>query len=96
MAGPDGRGHIHHTRGCERVAILLVLTTPWADVLKSLQALRVPAQVFVLLLSMTYRYIFLFFRTTNGLFEARKSRMWWEGRAATSIAVGSQLRWRAL
>ena len=56
------------------LAVLLVLTTPWADVLKSLQALHVP-QVFILLLSMTYRYIFLFFRTVNGLFEARKSRM---------------------
>jgi energy-coupling factor transporter transmembrane protein EcfT len=43
-------------------------------VLKSLQALRVP-QVFILLLSMTYRYIFLFFRTANGMFEARKSRV---------------------
>jgi cobalt/nickel transport system permease protein len=56
------------------LAVLLVLTTPWADVIKSLQALRVP-QVFVLLLSMTYRYIFLFIRTVNGMFEARKSRM---------------------
>jgi cobalt/nickel transport system permease protein len=56
------------------LAVLLVLTTPWADVLKSLQALRVP-QVFILLLSMTYRYIFLFFRTVNGMFEARKSRV---------------------
>jgi len=56
------------------LAVLLVLTTPWADVLKSLQALRVP-QVFILLLSMTYRYIFLFFRTANGMFEARKSRV---------------------
>lgn len=56
------------------LAVLLVLTTPWADVLKSLQALRVP-QVFILILSMTYRYIFLFFRTANGMFEARKSRM---------------------
>ena len=56
------------------LAVLLVITTPWADVLKSLQALRVP-HVFILLLSMTYRYIFLFLRATNGLFEARKSRM---------------------
>jgi cobalt/nickel transport system permease protein len=56
------------------LATLLVITTPWADVLKSLQALRVP-HVFILLLSMTYRYIFLFLRATNGLFEARKSRM---------------------
>jgi cobalt/nickel transport system permease protein len=56
------------------LGVLLVLVTPWADVLKGLQAFRVP-QVFILLLTMTYRYIFLFLRTTNGLFEARKSRM---------------------
>ena len=56
------------------LAVLLVLTTPWADLLKSLHALRVP-QVFVLVLSMTYRYIFLFLHTLNGMFEARKSRV---------------------
>ena len=55
------------------LAVLLILTTPWSDILKSLQAFRVP-QVFVLILSMTYRYIFLFLHTANGLFEARKSR----------------------
>jgi len=55
------------------LAVLLVLSTPWADLLKSLQAIGVP-QVFVLLLSMTYRYIFLFLHTVNGMFEARKSR----------------------
>ena len=36
--------------------------------------MRVP-QVFVLVLSMTYRYIFLFLHLANGMFEARKSRM---------------------
>ncbi|NWJ47424.1 MAG: cobalt ECF transporter T component CbiQ [Chloroflexi bacterium] len=56
------------------LAVLLVLVTPWADVLKSLQALKVPS-IFILLLSMTYRYIFLFLRSATGLFEARKSRM---------------------
>jgi cobalt/nickel transport system permease protein len=56
------------------LAILLVMTTPWADILKSLRALRVP-QVFVLILSMTYRYIFLFLHTVNGMLLARKSRM---------------------
>jgi cobalt/nickel transport system permease protein len=55
------------------LAVLLILSTPWSDVLKSLQAFRVP-QVFILLLSMTYRYIFLFLHTANGMFEARKSR----------------------
>ncbi|HEY7202406.1 MAG TPA: cobalt ECF transporter T component CbiQ [Candidatus Dormibacteraeota bacterium] len=56
------------------LAVLLVLTTPWADLLKSLQALRVPP-VFVLVLSMTYRYIFLFLHTLNGMLESRRSRV---------------------
>jgi cobalt/nickel transport system permease protein len=56
------------------LAVLLVVTTPWADILKSLRAIHVP-QVFVLILSMTYRYIFLFLHTVNGLFLARRSRM---------------------
>ena len=55
-------------------AVLLVMTTPWADLLKSLRAIGVP-QVFVLVLSMTYRYIFLFLHTVNGIFLARKSRL---------------------
>jgi cobalt/nickel transport system permease protein len=55
------------------LAILLILTTPWADLLKSLRTLGVP-KVFILLLSMTYRYIFLFLRQVNGIFEARRSR----------------------
>ncbi len=58
---------------CVSLAVLLVLTTPWADLLKSLQTVYVP-QVFILLLSMTYRYIFLFLHIANGMFEARKSR----------------------
>jgi cobalt/nickel transport system permease protein len=56
------------------LAVLLVVTTPWADVLKSLRALKVP-QVFVLVLSMTYRYLFLFLHTANGILLARKSRV---------------------
>jgi cobalt/nickel transport system permease protein len=68
------------------LAVLLILTTPWADVLKSLRALKVP-QVFVLLLSMTYRYLFLFLHTANGILLARKSRV--VGRATG----GEQRRW---
>lgn len=56
------------------LAVLLVLTTPWADLLRSLHALRVP-QVFVLVLSMTYRYLFLLLHVANGMFEARRSRV---------------------
>jgi len=68
------------------LAVLLVVTTPWADVLKSLRALKVP-QVFVLVLSMTYRYIFLFLHTANGILLARKSRL--VGRTSG----GEQRRW---
>jgi cobalt/nickel transport system permease protein len=68
------------------LAVLLVLTTPWADVLKSLRTLRVP-QVFVLILSMTYRYVFLFLHTANGILLARKSRV--VGRTSG----GEQRRW---
>jgi cobalt/nickel transport system permease protein len=68
------------------LAVLLVLTTPWADLLKSLLALRVP-QVFVLVLSMTYRYIFLFLHTLNGMFEARKSRV------VARLGGGEDRRW---
>ena len=56
------------------LAVLLVITTPWADLLKSLQALHVP-HIFILLLSMTYRYIFLFLRSAVDMFEVRKSRV---------------------
>ena len=68
------------------LAVLLVVTTPWADVLKSLRALKVP-QVFVLVLSMTYRYLFLFLHTANGILLARKSRV--VGRTSG----GEQRRW---
>jgi cobalt/nickel transport system permease protein len=68
------------------LAVLLVLTTRWADLLKSLQAMRVP-QLFVLILAMAYRYIFLFLHLANGLFEARKSRM------VARTSGGEQRRW---
>lgn len=68
------------------LAVLLVLTTPWADLLKSLHALKVPS-VFVLVLSMSYRYIFLFLHTLNGMFEARKSRV------VARLGGGEDRRW---
>ncbi len=55
-------------------AVLLILTTPWPHVLKALRALRVPV-VFIAILGMTYRYIFLFLKIAQTMFEARRSRM---------------------
>lgn len=52
---------------------VLILTTPWAQVLKALRVLRVPA-LFVVILGMTYRYIFLMLQTAQDMFESRRSR----------------------
>jgi len=67
------------------LAMLLILTTKWADILKSLRVLRVP-NVFVLVLAMTYRYIFLVLHTANGMFLARKSRV-------VATTSGREQRW---
>ena len=55
-------------------SLLLILCTPWAHILKALRVLRVPV-VFVVILGMTYRYIFLMLETARDMFEARQSRM---------------------
>jgi cobalt/nickel transport system permease protein len=55
------------------LALLLVFTTRWAHVLKALRAVRVPV-VFVVILGMSCRYIYLMLETAHEMFEARKSR----------------------
>jgi cobalt/nickel transport system permease protein len=67
------------------LAILLILTTKWADILKSLRVLRVP-NALVLVLGMTYRYIFLVLHTANAMFLARKSRV-------VATTSGREQRW---
>lgn len=63
------------------LTLLLILTTPWNTVLSALNILRVP-DVFILILGMTYRYIYLLLRVANDMFLSRKSRM--VGRLSTS------------
>ena len=55
-------------------AALTILATPWPHLLKALRALRVPA-VAVVILSMSYRYIFLLLQTALDIFDARRSRL---------------------
>ncbi len=54
-------------------SVLLVLCTPWSKLLKALRVLRVPI-VLVVILGMTYRYIFLLLRSAHDMFKSRKSR----------------------
>ncbi|HEX8924371.1 MAG TPA: cobalt ECF transporter T component CbiQ [Terriglobales bacterium] len=55
------------------LTVLLVLCTPWMRVLRALRALHVPLEL-VVVLGMTYRYIFLLMESAREMFEARRSR----------------------
>jgi cobalt ECF transporter T component CbiQ len=55
------------------LTLLLVLTTSWNVVLSALSVLKVP-DVFILILGMTYRYIYLLLHIANDMFLSRKSR----------------------
>jgi cobalt/nickel transport system permease protein len=56
------------------LAALVVFTTEWARILRALRFFRVPATA-VAILSMTYRYVFLFLKTAREMFESRQSRL---------------------
>jgi cobalt/nickel transport system permease protein len=55
------------------LVILLALTTRWTDLLASLQSLRVP-KAFVMILGMTYRYVFVLVGIAQDMAFALKSR----------------------
>ena len=55
------------------LVVLLTLTTPWVKLLAALRALAVP-RIFVLIIGMAYRYIFLLLGTVTDMYEARKAR----------------------
>ena len=55
------------------LSTLLVLTTRWAHILKALRVLRMPV-VFVVILGMMYRYLFVILQTALDMFESRESR----------------------
>ena len=54
--------------------ILLALTTRWTDLLASLQSLKIP-KAFVMILGMTYRYVFVLVGIAQDMSMALKSRM---------------------
>jgi cobalt/nickel transport system permease protein len=56
------------------LAVLLILCTLWAQLLRALRFFRIPA-VLVVIVGMTYRYIFLFVQTAQDMFEARETRL---------------------
>lgn len=55
------------------LSLVLVLTTRWDALLRALRALRVPAMLIVII-SMTYRYVFVLLEVAAELFDGRRSR----------------------
>jgi cobalt/nickel transport system permease protein len=56
------------------LAVLLTLTTRWNVLLKALNVLRIPT-IFLSVLEMSYRYIFLLLQASSDMFMARRSRL---------------------
>ena len=56
------------------LSFLLILTTEWNRILKALRFFHVPAAV-VVILGMTYRYLFVLLKTAHDMFEARRARL---------------------
>jgi cobalt/nickel transport system permease protein len=55
------------------LVVLMTLTTPWVKLLSALRALGV-SRIFVLVIGMCYRYIFLLLGSVTDMYESRKSR----------------------
>jgi len=55
------------------VVVLFTLTTPWNRMLAGLRALFVP-KIFILIIGMAYRYIFLLLNAVTDMYTARKAR----------------------
>ena len=69
-------------------AVLFTLTTKWGEVFSGLRALFVP-RIFVMTLSMTERYIFVFLRLIQDMYRARKSR------TIRSLSTATDRNWTA-
>jgi cobalt ECF transporter T component CbiQ len=55
------------------LVVLLTLTTPWVRLLGALRSLGVP-RIFILIIGMAYRYLFLLLASVTDMYEARKAR----------------------
>ena len=56
------------------LSLLVISTTPFPSLVKALKVLRVPV-VFLMILTLTYKYIFIFAATIEDMYLAKKSRL---------------------
>lgn len=55
------------------LVVLMTLTTPWTRLLAALRALFIP-RIFILIIGMAYRYIFLLLNSVTDMYTSRKAR----------------------
>ena len=65
------------------LAMLLIVTTAWTEVLRGLRGVGIPSVV-VVIVSMTYRQLFILLQRAQEMFVAARSRTLGEVRASTS------------
>ena len=70
------------------LVVLLTLTTPWNDLLASLRSLFVP-HIFVAVLAMCFRYLFVLSATVHDMYLARRARVAGDGSLASGRAYVS-------
>lgn len=75
------------------LGLILVMTTPVAEIFKSLRVIKVPA-LFVMIIEMTYRYLIVLLSISIEMFEARSLRTvgdmpvsWQRAQVGSSIAA---------
>lgn len=75
------------------LGVLLVMTTPVAELFKSLRVIKVP-DLFIMIMEMTYRYLIVLLSTSIEMFEARSMRTveymplsWQRKQVGSSIAA---------
>ena len=56
------------------ISLLVIHTTPFHKIIKALQVFRVP-NTFLLIITLSYKYIFVFAKTVENMYLARKSRL---------------------
>jgi cobalt/nickel transport system permease protein len=75
------------------LGVMLVTTTPVADIFKSLRVIKVP-EFFIMIIEMTYRYLLVLLSISIEMFEARSLRIvgnmpasWQRAQVGSSIAA---------
>ena len=70
------------------LSLLVLYTTPFTEIIRALKMFRAP-DAFLVIINMTYKYIFIFAKTVEDMHLAKKSR------ALGEVSGGEARRWIA-